>query len=128
MMPFESRRYRMSTPTLQRIDCVLYTVPEADFADAKTHYENVLGLEKLWERPDQAGFRMECHEEGVAEIVLSVEMDVPQGLVHYLVESVQETVDYYFGTRVRGRSWAGGDTGRKRGDDSKRVGPRVRRA
>lgn len=85
----------MSPPTLRRIDCVLYTVPEADFPDAKAHYETVLGLEKLWERPDQVGFRMEDHEEGVAEIVLSAEMNVPQGLVHYLVESVQETVEYF---------------------------------
>ncbi|WP_227374354.1 hypothetical protein [Haladaptatus halobius] len=67
----------MSTPTLQRIDCVLYTVPEADLDSAKAYYENVLDLEKIWERPGQAGFRMGGHGEGIAEIVLSAEMDVP---------------------------------------------------
>ncbi|MFH5800068.1 VOC family protein [Haladaptatus sp. CMAA 1911] len=85
----------MNPPTLQRIGCVLYTVPKSAFEDAKRHYEEVLGLERLWERPDQAGFAMDGHEEGIAELVLSTQEELPQGMVHYLVDSVAESVEYF---------------------------------
>lgn len=38
---------------------------------------------------------MDDHEDGVAEIVLSTEEDIPQGLVHYLVDSVTDAVEYF---------------------------------
>lgn len=85
----------MTVPKLRRIDCVLYTVPEDDLAEASDHYETVLGLEKCWERPEQVGFRMDDHEEGVCEIVLSTDTGIPDGEVQYLVDDVQEAAAHF---------------------------------
>ncbi|MFD1514300.1 VOC family protein [Halomarina rubra] len=85
----------MDAPTLRAIDCILYTVPETDFDDAKAQYEDVLGLDRIWERDGQVGYRLPAHDDGVAEIVLSTDTDVPDGLVHYLVDDVERATDYY---------------------------------
>ena len=85
----------MDSPNLQAIDCVLYTVPEAELDAAKDEFETVLGLDRIWERDGQVGYRLEEHADGVAEVVLSTDTDVPDGLVHYLVEDVERAVEYY---------------------------------
>ena len=85
----------MEPPKLQAIDCILYTVPEEELEDAKHNFETVLGLNRIWERDTQVGYKLDKHEAGVAEIVLSTETDVPDGLVHYLVENVDRALAYY---------------------------------
>lgn len=85
----------MEPPNLQAIDCILYTVPEEEFRDAKHNFETVLGLDRIWERDTQAGYKLEKHAENIAEIVLSTDTDVPDGLVHYLVEDVEQALAYY---------------------------------
>lgn len=85
----------MEPPTLQAIDCILYTVPEDDLEDAKHNFETVLGLDRIWERETQVGYKLERHGENVAEIVLSTDTDIPDGLVHYLVDDVERALKYY---------------------------------
>lgn len=85
----------MNSPTLRLVDCIMYTVPEAEFSAAVRNYEEVLGFEKQWEREGQAGFAPPEHEDGVAEVVLSTDTDIPDGLVHYLVDDVAEAIDHF---------------------------------
>ena len=85
----------MEPPKLQAIDCILYTVPEGELKDAKHNFETVLGLDRIWERDTQVGYKLERHTENVAEIVLSTDTDIPNGLVHYLVEDVEHALEYY---------------------------------
>lgn len=85
----------METPTLRLVDCIVYTVPESEFSTAIQNYEEVLGFEKQWERDGQAGFAPTGHEDGVAEVVLSTDTDIPQGLVHYLVDNVSEAIEHF---------------------------------
>lgn len=85
----------MEPPKLQAIDCILYTVSEEELEDAKRDFETVLGLDRIWESDTQVGYKLEKHAENVAEIVLSTETDIPDGLVHYLVEDVERALEYY---------------------------------
>ncbi|WP_232688382.1 VOC family protein [Halobacterium zhouii] len=85
----------MDAPDLQAIDCILYTVPDAELDAAKEEFETVLGLDRVWERDGQVGYKLEQHADGVGEIVLSTDTDVPDGLVHYLVEDAERAIEYY---------------------------------
>lgn len=85
----------MEPPTLQAIDCILYTVPPRDFEEAAEHFETVLGLDRIWERDDQVGYKLDQDPNSVTEVVLSTDTDIPDGLVHYLVEDVECATEYY---------------------------------